>query len=380
MCRSENPVLTSSRCLRIFAGDVLLLLLAFLVVEVALRVVAPQPVQRLLRGMYEITDSGKYQYQPGVKIICNNGFGDHEFSINSWRARDKEYGPKQPGEWRILSVGDSFSDNVALDVEQIYANVLEDDLANRYPDRSFSVVNGGQAGWGVWAYCQYLEKMLPVIQPDVVVIAIGTVGDFVRNAESPPKFAPKKLWMGMPVRREASVMDRISWGIWFVNQVMECHSHAYVAFRRITHYPFCWLQLGKDPRFSSLLTDPKAADEVKQPTTKLVRRIRDLCAAHGASLVILTVPRRYECNPSVLRLKIQLENPDLGKLDITRPRRLLEEIAADAGVPLYDPTDDLSAGTTTTYLPVFLHWNENGNRIVAGELLRFLEREDLLGL
>ncbi len=72
--------------------------------------------------------------------------GITSFSINSWRARDKEYGAKQTGEWRILGVGNSYNENQAIEVEDIWSNVLESRLAEAYPDRSV-LGDKRRAGW-----------------------------------------------------------------------------------------------------------------------------------------------------------------------------------------------------------------------------------------
>jgi hypothetical protein len=374
--RADEPATTWS-VLRTFIGDMLVLLAIFLAMEVVVRVVAPQPVHRLLRNVWEADENGR-RYTPGAHVICNNGFGDHDLYINKWRGRDKEYGPRQPGEWRVLCVGDSFSENLALEVDQIYPNVLESKLNEAHPDRTFSVVNAGMAGWGLRTYKRYIEKNIAEINPNVVVVAVEMSGDLITSPK-PVKPTPMKLRFGMPVKAKASVPARMIWVIWLVNELLECHSHAFVAFRRVTRIPLLWMGLGREVRIHPICLDPEIGSRAVESTADLVRQIKDVCNAHGAPLVMIRVPRDYEVMPARSEFKIQMENPDLSKLDLTAPRKVFNRIADAAEVRFYDPSDDLAAATEQTYFPGFAHWDVNGNQIVADGLWRFLKQENLLG-
>jgi len=125
--------------LRLLLGDLMVVGTVFLAAEVLLRIFAPQPLQRVLRYVYEPIQNG-FRLKPGARAISNNGFGNQEFVVNSWGGRDYEYGPKQPGEWRILFLGDSFTENIALALDELYPKVLEAQLRKTYPDRRYSLL------------------------------------------------------------------------------------------------------------------------------------------------------------------------------------------------------------------------------------------------
>ncbi|HUU84605.1 MAG TPA: hypothetical protein VM243_13990 [Phycisphaerae bacterium] len=373
----RNGPTTTLGVVRVFASDLLVLAAAFVAVELGLRLVAPQEVHRLLTHVYEATDEG-FRLRAGSTGVCNNGYGDHVFSVNSWRARDRDYGAKQPGEWRILCLGDSFSENQALEVEQIWPNVLESDLATAFPERVFSVINAGQAGWSLWNYHDYIEEMLPRIEPDVVVVAIGNTSDWARDARH-PKPRAMRIWSGLPVRRDASLLERAKFAVWYVNEWAEGVSQAYVAFRDITFYPGIWTGITKVSRIHPTCTDAASAARLFDPTVEVLGRIKGLCDARGTRLALLSVPRDYECLPSVARLRIELERPDVARLDLSRPGRMVKRLAGTVGVPYYDPADVLRSAESRPYSVMFAHWNELGNRLVAEGSRHFLERHHLLG-
>lgn len=369
---------TTASVLRIFAGDLTLAVVIFMCVEALIRMVAPQSLHRTLDDIYEITAEGRYQYKSGVTTVCNNGYGDHEFSINSWRARDRGYGPKKPGEWRILAVGNSYSENQGLAVEDIWANALETQLAETYPERSFSVINAGQAGWGLWNYKDYLHEMLPVIDPDLVVMLFGTTHD-LKTSSTPPQPREMTLIAGLPTPRQASTLKRLKFYAWYANQRIEGWSHAYVAFRRLTYYPGLWLGVTKVPRIHPICLDPDAGERLIEPTVEVLRQIKSITDDHGVGLVLINVPHEEEAVPRAARLKVQLERPDVTKLDFARPTRVLEEVAAATPVLMYDPCPDLATEPRSTYFLLFRHWNKLGNSVVAAGLQRYLEQHDLLG-
>ncbi len=372
---TQQPT-AGARTARLFAGDMLVLVVIFLLAELLIRMIAPQPVHRLLRYVYEATDQG-YRFKANVSTVCNIGYGDREFSTNSWRARDREYGPKRPGEFRILGLGNSYSENQALEVEDIWTNVLEANLAEDYPDRRISVINGGQAGWGLWNYYGYLEEMLPVIDPDVVVILFGNTNDLKPSSERPTP-TPMKLWMGLPTKKNATMLERIERSVWFANEMMEEWSHAYVGLRRVTFYPGLWLGITRVPRLQPVYTNPGYGEDMVEPTSEIIAGIRDLCSMRGARLVMMSIPSEQECIPKEGRLRVQIDRPDVTKLDYTQAIRLIRRISEATGVPLYYPGPDLAAAEGRTYFLMFKHWNELGNRVVARGIQRFLEERRLL--
>lgn len=366
--------------IRTFFADIAIIVIFIVALEILLRVFFPQPLQKMLRYVYEPAETASgYLFKPRVTTVCNNGFGDHIFATNSWRCRDQEYGPKKPGEWRILIVGDSFSENQALPVEKIYPNLLEESLNATYRNCLFSVINAGMAGWSLWDFYDYLKNWLPEIKPDVVILAVSTAGKFLASS-LPPQPKKKKIVAGLPVNAEASIIDRCAWVAWFLNQQLECHSHAYIFFRRATNFIFEWLRIGKIPGLSPLVEHPKATIKRSlEPTAQVVSNIKSLCEQGHAKFVLLHVPLWYECMPKELWLKIQIERPPIYQIDITGPAKLIHMIAKKIGAPLYDPRDDLSKSSDPPYFPVFWHWNEIGNRIVAKGLEKFLGDQNLLG-
>lgn len=97
-----------------------------------------------------------------------------EFSFtantNAIGIRDREVGERKRGRHRILAIGDSFTYGWGVDEEQAWPKVLERLLGEK--KRDAEVFNLGCPGGSVDAYALIAEKAIPLLKPDLVVIAV----------------------------------------------------------------------------------------------------------------------------------------------------------------------------------------------------------------
>ena len=91
-------------------------------------------------------------------------------SINSKGLRDREYPYlKPPGTKRILVLGDSYTWGYGVTNEEIYTEVLEEALQQKYPH--YEVINGGVSGWGTDQQYLFLVNEGLKYSPDLVIVA-----------------------------------------------------------------------------------------------------------------------------------------------------------------------------------------------------------------
>ena len=91
-------------------------------------------------------------------------------SINSRGLRDREYPyQKPPGTKRILVLGDSYTWGYGVANEEIYTEVLEETLQQKYPH--YEVINGGVSGWGTDQQYLFLINEGLKYSPDLVIVA-----------------------------------------------------------------------------------------------------------------------------------------------------------------------------------------------------------------
>jgi hypothetical protein len=109
--------------------------------------------------------------------------------LNADGLRDVDYGPKQPGSYRILLIGDSFTFGSGVeDDAAIWPAILERRLGELRPlpdVRTYEVLNGGIAGSLTDKWVALYRQQRELFQPDLVLVVFfirdGTRMEDVQN-------------------------------------------------------------------------------------------------------------------------------------------------------------------------------------------------------
>lgn len=185
------------------------------------------------------------------------------YRTNAEGLRDRDRPAKTPGTKRVLVMGDSYTWGYAVAEEEAFPQVAERVLAERgRPD--IEVINGGVPDYNSRQERQLLEQLIPIYQPDAVVL-----GYVVNDAE--PSTA-------MPVPPEEAYRHSTSW---FLTEVAERLNRR--VFRRRV------LPSAKDDPGEYL--DGFEEGSVKwRDSREALRQMRDLSAAAGATFTVLMLP------------------------------------------------------------------------------------------
>lgn len=119
---------------------------------------------------------------PNLENAFVGPMGRHTFvTTNSLGLREPAEPPtgRQPGELRILALGDSWTLGVEMRPDQTWAKQLQARLQARHPQGPVTVVNGGQNGFSYLQGYYMAKYLVPIYQPDLVL-----VGGFIPVSES----------------------------------------------------------------------------------------------------------------------------------------------------------------------------------------------------
>jgi hypothetical protein len=83
---------------------------------------------------------------------------------------------KQPGEYRIIVLGDSFTVSAGVDYARIYTTLVGERLKERQPQ--VRVINLAVSGYNIIQYQLVLEEIGLALQPDMVLVSMFPVNDF----------------------------------------------------------------------------------------------------------------------------------------------------------------------------------------------------------
>jgi hypothetical protein len=99
-----------------------------------------------------------------------------ELRTNELGFRDAPVAPKQPGELRIIVLGDSFTVVAGVDHRDMWTRLLQEHLAKEYPRAR--VINLAVGGYNVVQYRMVLEEIGLKLAPDLVLVALFPDNDF----------------------------------------------------------------------------------------------------------------------------------------------------------------------------------------------------------
>lgn len=101
--------------------------------------------------------------------------------INKLGLREREIQPKKPGVFRICAIGDSYTYGWGVEAEQTWLRKLEEKLTA--DGLTVETINLGKPGSGPPFYSELAQKALPVLEPDLVIVAILMGNDIMAANE-----------------------------------------------------------------------------------------------------------------------------------------------------------------------------------------------------
>ncbi len=209
--------------------------------------------------------------------------------INDAGLRGPEIGPKRPGEYRILSLGESTTFAARMSAAEAYSGVLEELLGrDRSPGR-VRVLNAGVPGYSLVQGLAYLEHRAPALEPDMVLLYFG-YNDFL-----PVAFRARRATGGGTAGSgldDWELYQQRRSGLGYLLAQLTAHSNLYRGL--------LGLMIDVDAR-------PVALDEesprVPGPRrAELLHRVKAICAERRIELVVVVpVYREFAFHEPLLR-------------------------------------------------------------------------------
>jgi hypothetical protein len=367
-----------------------LLMVGFL--EAASRVIF-KDARFFVYGYMESWPRMAYRNAPNTTATFTGEDG-HTFTYdhNAQGIRDRFFGPKEPGMYRVVCVGDSFTHGHGVDADQTYPKRLEEALNARDPDGAYEVVNHGTSGHGPWQHVFTVEEFVPKFAPDCLVLQIYTGNDLTDDL-IPHKEVMRtynKLshlrwkWERTPGPwefrfREASVLFRVLNSAWRHGPRQELRPW-FAPWKRIDPGPPAARPYWAEPNLiESYYMLEKAWSEVEAS----IAQVAAWCMAREIPLVVLHIPDEYEMYrvPDVgWADQYFLGEPDCYDLDLTDKR--MQEICARLDLPLVrmlpvfrDFALDSDPDDLRVYIPQNRHLSVTGNAFTGEVLADFLLTE-----
>lgn len=186
------------------------------------------------------------------------------YRTNAHGLRDRDRPEKKPGTTRVLVIGDSYTFGYAVAEEEAYPQVAERLLKERgHPD--IDVLNAGIPDYNSRQERVLLERLMPVYQPDAVVLS------YVMNDAEPSS--------ALPPPPDETYRHANSW---FLAELAEV-SNRHLFKRRV-------LETNKDTVSTAYLDGFAEESHKWRDSRQAIREMRDLCAAARIPFMVFILP------------------------------------------------------------------------------------------
>ncbi|MGI9293914.1 MAG: alginate O-acetyltransferase AlgX-related protein [Pseudomonadales bacterium] len=318
--------------------------------------------------------------------------------INSQGLRDSEHTyAKSSDFYRILILGDSFTEAFQVPLDQSFPKLLEGMLNENKRDdqKSVEIVNAGASGYGTDNALLFFRHEGYKYEPDLVLLALY-IGNDIRNnwfelenidagGFRKPYFvlSPNGLELNnYPFERASRLSTRIKL---FLNR----HVRTYAFTRRLRdsmRYRDTTQHAGMPMDFNIYRNEyPKAWDKAWQITKALIAQMHDELSSKGIRLLLVLIPSHDQVSPR--RWKQNLDTyaeMRTVEWDLDKPNRMLGAFLSAEEIPYVELLEEFrhrtSASSVDLYLPVDGHWQAEGHLLAARLIAEGLLSHGLLAM
>lgn len=370
------------RALNVLLSLVASVVMALLAFEVGLRAIGKGPVESLLQH----DERTGWSKRPSASVERSGPEFDVRIETNQLGLVDDPMAtPTKPaGLYRLLVLGDSFTQGFTVSRDDLYVDLLEQRW--RSEGRPMDVVNAGTEAWSTDQEVAWFLANGERFQPDFVLLAAyendlywnGQARYITRGAAKPLFRADGTLELahcedvGPPPWTERFATSRLLAGIVSPQRVPEEHLFQPDGASRPILREFAPL----------LNTKPAFLDRSIEGTSGALIAFRKECERIGAQPLFLAIPSHAAIDPAHAQ---RFADEALGGLDQRMwapdaPPEFLLRLAQASGIRGFDPRAALRSAQRerAQYFDVDWHLNPAGNRTLAAFLHDELDRSGLL--
>ncbi len=134
-------------------------------------------------------------FPPGSEMAFRTSEFDYSVHINSIGVRDHEISLERSNSLRVAVIGDSFTYGFGVDIEDAWVKVLERTL--RGDGLDVEILNLGKPGAGIVFYSEIAQRALPILRPDLLIVAMLQADDVADAGGAPEPTAEHPVWGGI---------------------------------------------------------------------------------------------------------------------------------------------------------------------------------------
>jgi GDSL-like Lipase/Acylhydrolase family len=346
--------------------------LSVVLAEAVVRVVHPEPV-----GFSWMTAEGITVHVPNRTAVYRQYDVEAEVSINALGFRGGEFAiPKPPGMFRILAIGDSFTEAMQVAERDSYVARIHEALSRHRVE----VLNLGVSGYGTSDELALLRAYGPRLEPDLAILFFAVQNDVRNNLQSP---LCKRTADGVACSDPAR-LSRARLAMLQLRCQLASYSHLYQLVREAAASSFLarvgLRQAGPADAPPEMPFGPDLY-RVQEPaylgegiafTQEVFRQVADFNRSLGAETWLVVIPIREQIADA------DWADYSMGLSDVQRdrPQRALAALGHAVGAETIDLYPAFRARAETgeqLYFRIDAHLSPVGHEVAAAEVVSRLE-------
>lgn len=374
---------------------------AFVIVDRAIGLILKNEVTQVQKQEWLI-------FEPNTNARYQTVEFDWVANINSLGLRDREINIDKGDRYRILCFGDSWTFGYGVNVEDSWPKKLEQYLLTNGFE-NIEVINCGRPGQFTRTYKKYMEKIVPLLRPDLVLVGVlqmddlaqlfkntftidqaGPVETFVRRGKSVIirylKYSFKNILPPSRTINITSNWERTSKSMisdfkrWQKLRFSTLNDSVQSLFINGNLAPSLLNYYINYPDRTIIFNNPNhtATKFSIQEMNNDIQEMRDICYKHNSDLIFINIPMNYFTGHVVIRTPSDVLNPYFEKNNNIDP--IYRSIANANNLPYIEMTDHfIGLQNKTEYLFKYDgHPNEKGYEEIAKYIGERLIKENHL--
>lgn len=320
-----------------------------------------------------------FTYEPNAKTNEKGREYNALYQINSLGLRDREYGEKREGIFRVLLLGDSFSVSHGLPIEDSLSRQMEKSLqavadGDGRPVK-IEVINSATGGYSPYNYWKAYRRLAPVLKPDVVLVGLspddydcsnaelnylienGEVIATYKNGEAPRKSGNRAF---------KKLRQWLSW-----------NSEFYILMRNFFYYnevvgrAWQWMNAREEAQLNQVrqyvVPMPESMKENWRKTFGYLQKLHRETARDGVELILVPIPLKMEIDPEVFRKTLSGNGLDPLKIALDQPLKMISSFCEEEKITVLDPREALRERhmKVPCYFVYDGHWIGEGIRVAT---------------
>ena len=342
------------------------LVVAVVITEGAVRLVAPQQLVLRRPDVWQPVDSLGWAHRSEVQTTIHTGERVVEFVTDNEGYRVGKSGRLEAAT-RILILGDSYMEAIAVQHEQSVPGLLEANLQAPL-GRRVAVRNAGVSGWDPSQYLIQARKSLRGEDFDLALVALFVGNDVVaEKVDHLPPRGYKASHHPLRIPRALTFSEIHAAVLLPIRTYLEPRSHLFQFLRSktfvirnklgLTTYDFPEVFLLRE------------ADSAKwEVTAGICRDIAEVAASYGVPVLFVLVPTYYQVDRTKFDRFVRAVGLDSTAVDLVQPNRLLTDALRALDLDVLDPLRALQTahrnGLKVTG-DVDWHLSPDGHAVVA---------------